>query len=67
MNNRGKKLKTVKIGNTQYRYNPDKPISNKLPKQLQSVKKTNEYKANQIRERVGTRTVLKHAIKKKQQ
>ena len=65
LNNKGKKLKTIIIGNTQYRYNPNKPISNKLSKRLQSIKKTNEYKANQIRERVSTRTVLKHAIKKK--
>ena len=65
LNNKGKKLKTIVIGNTNYRYNPNKPISNKLTRRLQSVKNTNEYKANQVRERVGTRTVLKHAIKKK--
>ena len=41
VNNKGKQLKTIIIGNNQY------------------------SKANQIRERVGARTVLKHAIKKK--
>ena len=51
--------------NNQYRYNPETPISNRLSKRLQAVKKTNDYKANQIRERVGARTVLKHAVKKK--
>ena len=65
VNNKGKKLKTIIIGNNQYRYNPEKPISNRLSKRLEAVKKTNDYKANQIRERVGARTVLKHAIKKK--
>ena len=62
---KAKTKKTIIIENNQYRYNADKPISKKLIKQLESVKKTNEYKANQIRERVGTRTALKHAIKKK--
>ena len=65
LNKKGKQLKTIIIGSNQYRYNADKPLSKKLIKQLESVKKTNEYKANQIRERVGTRTVLKHAVKKK--
>ena len=65
LKNKGKKLKTIVIGNTNYWYTPNKPISNKLTRRLQSVKNTNEYKANQVRERVGTRTVLKHAIKKK--
>ena len=65
VNNKGKQLKTIIIGNNQYRYNPEKPISNRLSKRLEAVKKTNDYKANQIRERVGARTVLKHAIKKK--
>ena len=36
-----------------------------MSNRLEAVKKTNDYKANQIRERVGARTVLKHAIKKK--
>ena len=65
LNKKGKQLKTIIIGSNQYRYNADKPLSKKLIKQLESVKTTNEYKANQIRERVGTRTVLKHAVKKK--
>ena len=65
VNNKGKQLKTIIIGNNQYKYNPEKPISNRLSKRLEAVKKTNDYKANQIRERVGARTVLKHAIKKK--
>ena len=58
VNNKGKKLTTIIIGNNQYRYNPEKLISNRLSKRL-------DYKANQIRERVGARTVLKYAIKKK--
>ena len=65
VNNRGKKLQTIIIGNNKYRYNPEKPICNRLSKRLQAVKKTNDYKANQVRERVGARTVLTHAIKKK--
>ena len=40
VNNKGKKLKTIIIGNTQYRYNPEKPISNRLSKRLEAVNKT---------------------------
>ena len=70
VNNKGKKLKTKIIGNNQYRYNPEKPISNRLSKRLEAVKKTNDYKANQIRERVGTRSIcqrlhnFKHSFKR---
>ena len=38
LNNKGKKLKTIIIGNNQYRYNPEKPISNRLGKRLEAVK-----------------------------
>ena len=38
LNNKGKKLKTIIIGNNQYRYNPEKPISNRLSKRLEAVK-----------------------------
>ena len=48
VNNKGKKLKTIIVGNNQYRYNPEKPISNRLSKRLEAVKKTNDYKANQL-------------------
>ena len=65
VNKEGKQLKTVIIGNNKYRYNPEKPKSNRLSNRLQAVKKTNDYKENQIRETVGTRTVLKHAFKTK--
>ena len=66
LNRKGKKLKTIVIDDKEYRYNPEKPISKKLEKKLQSFKElSREYKANAIRERVSTRTVLKHAIRKK--
>ena len=35
LNNKGKKLKTLIIDNKQYRYNPTKPISNKLKSKLE--------------------------------
>ena len=38
VNNKGKKLKTIIIRNNQYRYNPEKPISNRLSKRLEAVK-----------------------------
>ena len=35
LNNKGKKLKTLIIDDNQYRYNPTKPISNKLNSKLE--------------------------------
>lgn len=65
VNNKGRKLKTIVIENKQYRYNPDKPLSNKLIKELERVRKANKYKAFKEREEEGIKTVLKYAIRKK--
>ena len=67
LNNKGKKLKTLIIDDNQYRYNPTKPISNKLKSKLEKKRQTNEYRANQIKELAATDTVRKFAIGKKEQ
>ena len=64
LNSKGKKLKTIVIDNTQFRYNPTKPISNKL-KSKEKKRKTNEYRAYQIKEQSATGTVKKNAIRKR--
>ena len=65
LNKKRKKLKTIIIDNNQYRYNPTKPISNKLKSKLEKKKKTNEYRAYQIKEQSATETVKKFAIRKR--
>ena len=65
LNKKGKKLKTLIIDENQYRYNPTKPISNKLKSKLEKKRQTNEYRAYQIKELAATDTVRKFAIKKK--
>ena len=42
LNNKGKKLKTLIIDDNQYRYNPTKPISNKLKSKLAKKRRTHE-------------------------
>ena len=64
-NNKGKKLKTLIIDDNQYRYNPTKPISNKLKSKLEKKRRTNEYRAYQIKELAATDTVRKFAIRKR--
>ena len=65
LNNKGKKLKTMIIDNSQYRYNPTKPTSNKLKSKLEKKRKTHEYRAYQIKELAATDTVKKFCHKKK--
>ena len=65
LNNKGKKLKAIIIGNNQYRYNPSKPRGNKLKSELESKRKTNEYRAYQIKELAATDTVKKFAIRRR--
>ena len=65
LNRRGKKLKTIIIDNNQYRYNPSKPISNKLKSKLAKKRRTNEYRAYQIKELAATETVRKFAVRKR--
>ena len=65
LNNKGKKLKTLIIDDNQYRYNPTKPISNKLKSKLEKKRQTNEYRAYQIKELAATDTVRKFAIRKR--
>ena len=65
LNKKGKKLKTLIIGGTEYRYNPNRPISKKLENKINRINNTNKYRAYQQKEREATNTVLKHAIKKK--
>ena len=57
LNNNGKQLKAIIIDSNQYRYNPSKPISSKLKSELESKRKTNEYRAYQIKELAATDTV----------
>ena len=58
LNSEGKKkLKTLIIDDNQYRYNPTKPIGNKLKSKLERKRKTNEYRAYQIKEQSATDTV----------
>ena len=57
LNNNGKQLKAIIIDSNQYRYNPSKPISNKLKSELESKRKTNEYRAYQIKELAAADTV----------
>ena len=64
-NNKGKKLKTLIIDDNQYRYNPTKPISNKLKSKLEKKRRTNEYRAYQIKELAATDTVRKFAVRKR--
>ena len=64
LNNKGKQLKTLSIDENQYRYNPTKPISNKLKSKLEK-KRTNEYRAYQIKELAATDIVRKFAIRKR--
>ena len=52
------------IDNTQFRYNPTKPISNKL-KSKEKKRKTNEYRAYLIKEQSASGTVKKKCCKKK--
>ena len=40
-----RELKSIIINNQRFRYNKDKPLSNKLQKKLKSVKNTNEYRS----------------------
>ena len=63
--NKGKKLKTLIIDDNQYRYNPTKPISNKLKSKLEKKRQTNEYRAYQMKELAATDTVRKFAIRKR--
>ena len=65
LNNKGKKLKTLIIDDNQYRYNPTKPISNKLKSKLEKKRRTNEYRAYQIKELAATETVRKFAVRKR--
>ena len=65
LNNKGKKLKTLIIDDNQYRYNPTKPISNKLKSKLEKKRQTNEYRAYQIKELAATDTVRNFAIRKR--
>ena len=65
LNNKGKTLKTLIIDDNQYRYNPTKPISNKLKNKLEKKRQTNEYRAYQIKELAATDTVRKFAIRKR--
>ena len=65
LNNKGKKLKAIIIDNYQYRYNHSKPISNKLKSELESKRKTNEYRAYQIKELAATDAVKKFAISRR--
>ena len=65
LNNKGKKLKTLIIDDNQYRYNPTKPISNKLKNKLEKKRRTNEYRAYQIKELAATDTVRKFAVRKR--
>ena len=65
LNSKGKKLKTLIIDDNQYRYNPTKPISNKLKSKLEKKRRTNEYRAYQIKELAATDTVRKFAIRKR--
>ena len=64
LNNKGKKIKAIIIGNNPNRYNPTKPKSNKLKSKFEKKRKTNEYKAYQIKEQSATDTVKKIAIRK---
>ena len=57
LNNNGKQLKAIIIDSNQYRYNPSKPISNKLKSELESKRTPNEYRAYQIKELAATDTV----------
>ena len=65
LNNKGKKLKTLIIDDNQYRYNPTKPISNKLKSKLEKKRRTNEYRAYQTKELAATDTVRKYAVRKR--
>ena len=65
LNSKGKKLKTLIIDENQYRYNPTKPISNKLKSKLEKKRQTNEYRVYQIKELAATDTVRKFAIRKR--
>ena len=60
LNSNGKKLKTLIIDDNQYRYNPTNPISNKFKNKLERKRKTNEYRACQIKEQSATDTVKKN-------
>ena len=65
LNNKVKKLETLIIDDNQYRYNPTKPISNKLKSKLEKKRRTNEYRAYQIKELAATDTVRKFAVRKR--
>ena len=60
LNNKGKKLKTLSIDDNQYRYK-----SNKLKSKLAKKRRTNEYRAYQIKELAATETVRKFAVRKR--
>ena len=47
------------------RYNPSKPKTNKWKSELESTRKTNEYRAYQIKELAATDTVKKFAIRRR--
>ena len=65
LNSNGKKLKALIIDDIQYRYNPTKPMSNKFKNKLESKRKTNEYRACQIKEQSATDTVQKITIRQR--
>ena len=62
LNNKGKKLKTLITDDNQYRYNP---ISNKLKSKIEKKRRTNEYRAYQMKELAATDTVRKFAARKR--
>ena len=45
-----KELNSINIDGTRYVYNKDKPISVKLQKKLDTIKKTNEYRSYAFRQ-----------------
>ena len=65
LNNKGKKFKTLIIDDNHDRYNPTKNLSNKLKSKLAKKRRTNEYRAYQIKELAATDTVRKFAVRKR--
>ena len=65
LNNKGKQLKTLIIDDNQYRYNPTKPISKKLKIKIEKKRRTNEYRAYQIKELAATDTFKNIAVRKR--
>ena len=63
-----KEMKSIQIGNQKYRYNKDKPISNRLQKKLKSIKNTNEYRSyanNKLSLNLGMKKALNKICHKK--